>query len=196
MSMGRWCPQHLGHYPAKKLLAKEVQNEWMEQCTDVPLSAPVAASCGSSWPWLPCCPRGCGLTCQLSLPGAHFAGCQDHGHAAEVAVADAHEQGEDAGPGRVAEGGRTAGVDAQDEEGDEDHAQAGTGQQVGTPPVHGQGGQNLWGAGMWVPSGPPRSVLLPGTSAQLHLRPRPLRCPQDPSNPPHGALKRWGGDSI
>lgn len=95
------------------------------------------------------------LTCQLPLLGAHFAGRQDHGHAAEITVGDAHEEGEDAGPGRVAEGGLPVGVDAHDEEGDEDHAEAGVDQEVGAPPVVGQGGQDLqpggqrssWGVG-------------------------------------------------
>lgn len=77
------------------------------------------------------------LTCQFPLLGAHFTGCQDHGHTAKIAIADAHEQREDTGPGRVAEGRHATGVDTQDEEGDEDHAKARTGQQMSAPPVHG-----------------------------------------------------------
>lgn len=87
--------------------------------------------------------RGLGPTCQLPLLGAHFPSGQDHGDTAEVAVGDAHEEGEDAGPGRVAERGLPVGVDAHDEEGDEDHAEAGVDEKVGPPPVVGQGSQDL-----------------------------------------------------
>lgn len=87
--------------------------------------------------------RGLGPTCQLPLLGAHFPSGQDHGDTAEVAVGDAHEEGEDAGPGRVAKRGLPVGVDAHDEEGDEDHAEAGVDEKVGPPPVVGQGSQDL-----------------------------------------------------
>lgn len=46
----------------------------------------------------------------------------------------------------MAEDGRATGVDAQDEEGDEDHAEAGASQQGDALPVHGQGRQDLRGA--------------------------------------------------
>lgn len=95
------------------------------------------------WPHRAGSPGGLGPTCQLALLRAHFARGQDHGHAAEVAVGDAHEQGEDAGPGGVAEGGLPVGVDAHDEEGDEDHTQAGVDEEVGPSPVVGQGSQDL-----------------------------------------------------
>lgn len=85
----------------------------------------------------------CSPTCQLPLLGAHFASSQDHGDAAKVAVGDAHEEGEDAGPGRVAEGGLTVGVDAHDEEGDEDDAEAGVDEEVRSSPVVRQGSQDL-----------------------------------------------------
>lgn len=88
-------------------------------------------------------PRGLGLTCQLPLLRAHFASSQDHGNAAEVAIGDAHEEGEDAGPGGVAKSGPSVGIDAHDEEGDEDHAEAGVDEEVGPSPVIGQGGQDL-----------------------------------------------------
>lgn len=95
--------------------------------------------------WPPCMgfPGGFGLTCQLPLLGAHFAGSQDHGDATEIAVGDAHEEGEDAGPGGVAEGGPPVGVDAHDEEGDEDHTEAGVDEEMGPSPVVGQGSQDL-----------------------------------------------------
>lgn len=123
-----------------------------------------------------------GLTRQLPLLGAHFARRQDHGHAAKVAVADAHEQREDAGPGWVAQGGRAAGVDAQDEEGDEDHTQAGAGQQVGAPPVHGQSCQDLRGAkrvGPLPPLTPPPRRLHRGP----HTRPLSPHAPAQAASP-------------
>lgn len=86
---------------------------------------------------------GLGPTCQLPLLRAHFACGQDHGDAAEVAVGDAHEEGEDAGPGGVAEGGLPIGVNTHDEEGDEDHTEAGVDEEVGPSPVVGQGSQDL-----------------------------------------------------
>lgn len=88
-------------------------------------------------------PRGLGLTCQLPLLWAHFASSQDHGNAAEVAIGDTHKEGEDAGPGRVAKGGPSIGVDTHDEEGDEDHTETGVDEEVGSSPVIGQGSQDL-----------------------------------------------------
>jgi len=95
--------------------------------------------------WPPCVgfPGGLGPTCQLPLLRAHFASGQDHGNAAEVAIGDAHEERKDAGPGRVAKGGTPVGVDTHDEEGDEDHTEAGVDEEVRSSPVVGQGSQDL-----------------------------------------------------
>lgn len=99
--------------------------------------------CQVLWPHHVGFPGGPGPTCQFPLLRAHFARGQDHGHTAKVAIGDAHEEGEDAGPGGVAEGGLPVGVDAHDEEGDEDHAEAGVDEEVGPSPVIGQGSQDL-----------------------------------------------------
>lgn len=106
---------------------------------------PAETDRGCHPPRPPCmaAPGWCSPTCQLPLLGAHFASSQDHGDAAEVAVGDAHEEGEDTGPGGVAEGGLPVGVDAHDEERDEDDAEAGVDEEVRSSPVIRQGSQDL-----------------------------------------------------
>lgn len=44
----------------------------------------------------------------------------------------------------MAKGGLPIGVDAHDEEGDEDHTDTGVDEEVGPSPVIGQGSQDLW----------------------------------------------------
>lgn len=87
-------------------------------------------------------------TCQLPLFRRHFASSLDHRHGAEVAVGDAHEEGEEAGPGRVRQGGRLGRIHAHDEEGDEDHPEAGEEEQAASGPVVRQRCQDLKTAGV------------------------------------------------
>jgi len=83
------------------------------------------------------------LTGQLPLLVRHFSRSLDHRHGPEVAVSDSHEEGEEAGPGGMGQGGRAGRVHAHDKQRDEDHPQAGEEEQAASGPVVWQRCKNL-----------------------------------------------------
>lgn len=85
------------------------------------------------------------LTRQLPLLGGNFSCRLDHRHGPKVPVGDAHEEGEETGPGGVGQGGCLGGVHAHDKQGDEDHPEAGEEEQASPRPVVGQRSQDLGG---------------------------------------------------
>lgn len=85
------------------------------------------------------------LTCQLPLLGRDLSRRLDHRHGPKVTVGDTHEEGEEARPGGVGEGGGVGGVHAHDEQRDEDHPEAGEEEQASPRPVVRQRSQDLPG---------------------------------------------------